>query len=185
MHKQTKINAEMRMIVVDWLVEVHQKYRLEPPTLHLSVNIFDRYLSVETIERSKLQLLGVTSLLLACKFEEIYPPTVKDCVYITDKAYTAQDVLDMEKHILDKLKFHLSVTTSYPFVQRFLHLLDASPTMRIAANYYSDRVLQEYDFLSFRPSLIASAAVCLAVNHSDIRVHDSVKTVMPGIVRTT
>jgi hypothetical protein len=170
------------MIVVDWLVEVHQKFRLEPATLHLCVSILDRYLSVEEVERSKLQLVGVTSLLLACKYEEIYPPLVKDCVYITDKAYTHQDILDMESHILYKLNFQLSAPTSYPFMQRFLVLLDASPTMETASNYYMDRVLQEHDFLKYRPSMVAAAAVCLAVNNPDVRFNDAMTADNPGVV---
>lgn len=92
MDRQADINEKMRAILVDWLVEVHLKFRLVPETLYLCVNIIDRYCSIAKVSRTKLQLLGVTSLFLACKHEEIYPPEVRDCVYITDRAYDRQEV---------------------------------------------------------------------------------------------
>ena len=77
MDKQTDINPRMRSILVDWLVEVHHKFKLETITLWLCMNILDRYLELEVVKRCDLQLVGVTSLLIACKFEEIYPPEVR------------------------------------------------------------------------------------------------------------
>jgi cyclin B len=167
MDGQPELNAMMRSILIDWIVEVHMKFRLLPETLYLSVNIIDRYLCLAEVPRKKLQLVGVTSLLLACKYEEIYPPEVKDCVYITDRAYTRQDVLDMEAHIVKTLKFHLTVATGYPFLLRFLHISKASTTIKNLANFYMERMLQEYGTLSYRPSVVAAASVSLAMNNPD------------------
>jgi len=85
---QTDINEKMRAILIDWLIDVQVKYKLAPETLFLTINYIDRYLSKESVHRTKLQLVGVASMLLACKFEEIWTPEVKDFVYITDFAYT-------------------------------------------------------------------------------------------------
>lgn len=88
------MNESMRAILVDWLVEVHAKFKLLPETLFLTVNIIDRFLTiVKPIKRAKLQLVGVTALLIATKYEEIYPPTIKDLVYITDNAYSKEEIL--------------------------------------------------------------------------------------------
>lgn len=92
MESQTHINERMRAILVDWLVEVHLKFKLVPETLYLTINLIDRYLEREEVSRPKLQLVGVTSLLIASKYEEIYPPELRDLVYICDRAYTKQDV---------------------------------------------------------------------------------------------
>mmetsp|Transcript_14874 Transcript_14874/g.10776 ORF Transcript_14874/g.10776 Transcript_14874/m.10776 type:complete len:103 (+) Transcript_14874:1018-1326(+) len=97
---QRDINEKMRAILIDWLVEVHLKFKLLPETLFLTVNLIDRYLGVVSIPRQKLQLVGVTCMLVACKYEEIYPPIVKDFVYITDNAYTKEEILEMEKSVL-------------------------------------------------------------------------------------
>ena len=69
--KQTDINEKMRIILVNWIIEVHFKFHLLSETLFICVNIIDRYLSKKDINRKYLQLLGVTSLFIACKYEEI------------------------------------------------------------------------------------------------------------------
>ena len=92
MESQSHINERMRAILVDWLVEVHLKFKLVPETLYLTINLIDRFLEREEVSRPKLQLVGVTSLLIASKYEEIYPPELRDLVYICDRAYTKQDV---------------------------------------------------------------------------------------------
>ena len=81
---QDDITEKMRTVLMDWLVEVHLKFKLGCSTLYITLNIIDRYLSKEKIMRKKLQLLGVSSMLIACKFEEIYAPEVRDFVYISD-----------------------------------------------------------------------------------------------------
>ena len=100
MAKQKDINDKMRAILIDWLIEVHYKFKLLPETLYLTVNIIDRYLERCVIPRSKLQLVGVTAMLISAKYEEIYAPEVRDFVYITDKAYTKEEILTMEYSIL-------------------------------------------------------------------------------------
>ena len=149
----------MRAILIDWLVEVHLKFKLQHPTLWLSVNILDRYLNKEIIHRNQLQLVGVTALLIAAKFEEIYPPEVRDCVYITDNAYDADDVLEMENSILVSLNYDLCVPTGYHFLVRYLTLINATDRIRFLANYYCERNLQEYETISQPPYKFAAAAV--------------------------
>ena len=100
MDLQDDINERMRSILIDWLVEVHLKFKLVPESLYLTVNLIDRYLEKDQVHRSKLQLIGVTAMLIACKYEEIYPPIVKDFVYITDHAYTKEDILEQERKML-------------------------------------------------------------------------------------
>jgi hypothetical protein len=92
MEGQPHINERMRSILVDWLVEVHLKFKLVPETLYLTINLIDRYLERKEVSRPKLQLVGVTSLLIASKYEEIYPPELRDLVYICDRAYTRTEV---------------------------------------------------------------------------------------------
>jgi Cyclin, N-terminal domain len=92
MESQPQINERMRSILVDWLIEVHLKFKLVPETLYLTINLIDRYLERREVTRPKLQLVGVTSLLIAAKYEEIYPPELRDLVYICDRAYTRNEV---------------------------------------------------------------------------------------------
>jgi Cyclin, N-terminal domain/Cyclin, C-terminal domain len=180
MEGQLELNGMMRSILVDWLVEVHIKFRLQQETLYLCVNIIDRYLCNRSVERGHLQLVGVTALLIACKYEEIYPPEVKDCVYITDRAYTRQNVLDMEADIVNALQFKMSVPTGYSFLQRFLHITKAPRSVQDLSNFYMEKMLQEYGMLNYRASLVAASVVCLAWSNPDvIELEDPV----PGVVR--
>ena len=177
----------MRAILVDWLVGVQMKFRLQPETLYLCVNIIDRYLSRTSVRRRRLQLLGVTALFVACKYEEIYPLEVKDCVYVTDRAFNRQDVIDMEFDIVMVLGFKMTVPTAYPFLQRFLHITNAPKMIRDLASFYTERMLQEYCMLNFRASMLASAAVCLAWNNptaiEDFE-EDGILDKLPKVVRT-
>lgn len=160
---QKDINNRMRGILVDWLVEVHYKFRLQPPTLWLCVNVLDRYLEKKSLLRNRLQLLGVTTLLVACKFEEIYPPEVRDCVYITDNAYSSEEVLAMEQSVLSVLDYQLCVPTGYHFLTRYLNIINAPDKIRHLAFYYAERNLQEPMFIDHKPSKLVSAALYAAL----------------------
>jgi cyclin B len=81
MKKQTDINENMREILVDWIVEVHYKYQMKGETLFLAISLIDRFLEKRHVMRNKLQLVGVAALLIAGKYEEVYPPRVADCTY--------------------------------------------------------------------------------------------------------
>jgi cyclin B len=78
-------------------MQVHYKLELLEETLFLTVNIIDRYLALEDVVRKKLQLVGVTAMLLACKYEEVSVPVVEDLILICDRAYTRADILEMVK----------------------------------------------------------------------------------------
>jgi cyclin B len=159
----------MRSILVDWLVEIHAKFKLIPQSLWLAVNLMDRYLETVQIARGKLQLVGVAALLIACKFEEIYPPEVNDCVYITDYAYDKKEILAMESAILKELNFQVCVPTGYHFLSRYLNCIQASDRTRLVAYYYAERNMQEADMLLVLPHKFAAAAVYAALKQANWR----------------
>ena len=97
MEMQEDINEQMRAILIDWLVEVHYRFRLKSETLFQTVWIIDTYLSLVEITRAKLQLLGIASLLISCKSQEIYYPQLNEFIDITDGAYVKKELIDMEK----------------------------------------------------------------------------------------
>ena len=106
---QTDINGRMRQILVSWLWEVNEAFKLETRTFFLGVAYLDRYLATTTITRARLQLLGMTALFVASKVEEVYAPMIRDFVYISDKAYNEAQVIAMEKDLLQVLDFELCV----------------------------------------------------------------------------
>jgi len=163
MHRQTDITANMRSILVDWLVEVAEEYHLHCETLFLAVNYIDRFLSVMAVQRSKLQLVGTSAMFIAAKFEEIYPPEVNEFVYITDDTYTTQQVLRMEHLLLKVLTFDVAVPTTHTFTNRFLKQLHADDRTVSLAMYLSELSLLDGEvFLQYVPSIVAASAVCLS-----------------------
>ncbi|KAF2573018.1 hypothetical protein F2Q70_00000963 [Brassica cretica] len=162
MMQQVDLNEKMRAILIDWLIEVHDKFDLMKETLFLTVNLIDRFLSNKAVMRKKLQLVGLVALLLACKYEEVSVPVVEDLVLISDKAYARNDVLDMEKTMLSTLQFNVSLPTQYPFLKRFLKAAQADKKCEMLASFLIELALVEYEMLRFQPSLLAATAVYTA-----------------------
>ncbi|KAI3951982.1 hypothetical protein MKW92_022636 [Papaver armeniacum] len=164
---QKDINASMRAILVDWLVEVAEEYRLIPDTLYLTINYIDRYLSGNAMNRQQLQLLGVASMMIASKYEEICAPQVEEFCYITDNTYFKEEVLQMESNVLNYLKFEMTAPTPKCFLRRFIQVAQggnevSSLLLECLANYVAELSLLEYGMLGYAPSLIAASAVFLA-----------------------
>lgn len=162
MSKQDFVNEKMRTILIDWLVEVHLKFKMVPESLYMTVSIIDRYLELKQVRRSKLQLVGVASLLIAAKYEEIYPPELRDLVYITDRAYNKKEILEMESEIVNSLEYEFTVPTVHTFLCRYLKAAHADRTMVQLACYLTERTLQEYSMLRFLPSKLAATAVYIS-----------------------
>lgn len=166
MKKQPDITTSMRSILVDWLVEVGEEYKLQNETLYLAVNYIDRFLSSMSVLRGKLQLVGTAAMLLASKFEEIYPPEVAEFVYITDDTYTKKQVLRMEHLVLKVLSFDLAAPTINQFLTQYVLNQLVSKQVESLAMYLGELSLVESEtFLKYLPSQIAAAAYTLA-NHT-------------------
>ncbi|XP_076926172.1 cyclin-A2-1-like [Bidens hawaiensis] len=164
---QQEITQQMRSILIDWLVEVCEEYGLASETFYLTVALTDIYLSKKCIGKRRLQLVGITCMLIASKYEEICAPRVQEFCFITDGTYTRAEVLDMEHQILDVLSFQLSVPTIKKFLRRFLLAAQSSykaPVIELEflANYIAELTQTEYSFIKFLPSLIAASSVYLA-----------------------
>lgn len=166
MLKQPDITSSMRTILVDWLIEVAEEYKLHAETLFLAVSYVDRFLSSMSVVRGKLQLVGTAALLIASKFEEIYPPDVREFVYITDDTYTQKQVIRMEHLVLKVLSFNLAAPTVHYFLLRFTDISKAPDTVKYLAQYLCELSLLEDDpYLQYLPSMVAGASLCLA-NHT-------------------
>ncbi|WOH06341.1 hypothetical protein DCAR_0625767 [Daucus carota subsp. sativus] len=136
---QPEINEKMRAILVDWLIEVHNKFELMPETLYLTINIVDRYLATKSVARKELQLVGISSMLLASKYEEIWAP---------------------EKKILSRLEWNLTVPTPYVFLVRFIKAsIPNEPAVENMAYFLAELGLMNYATVMYCPSMLAASAV--------------------------
>ncbi|KAK1579002.1 hypothetical protein Q3G72_034853 [Acer saccharum] len=164
---QHDITQSMRGILVDWLVEVSEEYKLEPDTLYLTVYLIDWFLSQNYIERQRLQLLGITCMMISSKYEEICAPRIEEFCFITDNTYSRDEVLKMESRVIKFLGFQLFAPTAKTFLRRFLRAAQASyksPSLELEylANFLAELSLVDYGFLNFLPSVIAASSVFLA-----------------------
>ncbi|CAK8543044.1 unnamed protein product [Lathyrus sativus] len=168
MDSQPEINDKMRAILIDWLVDVHTKFELSPEALYLTINIIDRFLAISLVSRRELQLVGISAMLMASKYEEIWPPEVHDFVCLSDRAYTHEQILIMEKTILGKLEWTLTVPTPFVFLVRFLKAASVSlppsdqAVFENMAHFLSELGMMHYATLMYSPSLMAAAAVYAA-----------------------
>jgi len=162
MEWQTEINSKMRSILVDWLVEVHLKCRLRKETLFLCVNIIDRFLSKKTVSRRRLQLIGVTALFIAAKFEEIHAPEVRDFVYMCDNAYSRDEILNTEVSMLSSLKFRVACPTVVHFLEPLCKISQCCELQHNMAQYIAELAVMELIMIQYSPSQIAAACLLLS-----------------------
>ncbi|XP_024991874.1 putative cyclin-A3-1 [Cynara cardunculus var. scolymus] len=164
---QKDVTVGMREVLVDWLVEVAEEYKLVSDTLFLTVSYIDRFLSSHSLSRNKLQLLGVSSMLVASKFEEISPPHVEDYCYITDNTYTKEEVVQMEGDLLKYLNSELNNPTPKTFLRIFIRAaqedsLLSCPSFEFLSWFLVELSLLDYSCLRFLPSMVAASAIFLA-----------------------
>ena len=162
MSKQIDINYKMRAILIDWLIDVHIKYKLRPQTMYITVMLIDRYLEKNQTDRLHLQLVGVTAMFIACKYEEIYPPEMDNFVYITDGAYVRSDVLKMEKKMLESLNFDVTFPTMWNIFETFKIKLNLDDKTFKMAWFMMELCLMNYHTLKFKMSHLVAGAILIA-----------------------
>ncbi|KAL2477313.1 putative cyclin-A3-1 [Forsythia ovata] len=164
---QTDITPSMREILVDWLVEVAEEFKLVSDTPYLTVNYIDRYLSSHDLSRNKLQLLGVSCMLVAAKYEEISPPHVEEYCYMTDNSYSKEEVVHMEMDVLKFLNFEMGDPTTKTFLRIFMKAAQEKPPFSkmqfdFLCCYIAELSLLDYHCVRFIPSTIAASAIFLS-----------------------
>ena len=168
---------------MDWLIEVHSQFKLLQETLYMTIYIIDKFLQVKpvlvdlwdflncnvsqvegfAIRRNKLQLVGVSAMFIASKVEEMYAPEINDFVYITDNAYTAAEIRQMELRMLNTLGFNFSRPLPLHFLRRNSKAGDVDVLQHTVAKYLIEMSLLEYDMAHVPPSLMAAAALFLSL----------------------
>jgi len=163
MKRQPTLNRAMRLLLVDWMVEVQQQLEFSHEVLYLSVKLLDLYLNSRKVEKEKLQLLGGAAMFIACKFEERMPPIIDDFIYVSDSAYDRKELIKMEIDILKTVKFDIGMPLSYTFLRRYSKCIKADMKFLTLARYILELSLQDYSFAYVRDSIKACAALYLAM----------------------
>ncbi|KAL4811227.1 cyclin-like protein [Aspergillus unguis] len=159
---QPDLEWKMRGILVDWLIEVHTRFRLLPETLFLAVNIIDRFLSAEVVALDRLQLVGVAAMFIASKYEEVLSPHVANFSHVADETFSDKEILDAERHILATLEYNMSYPNPMNFLRRISKADNYDIQTRTLGKYLMEISLLDHRFLGFPQSQIGAAAMYLA-----------------------
>ncbi|KHN98511.1 G2/mitotic-specific cyclin-B [Metarhizium album ARSEF 1941] len=162
MSHQDDLEWKTRGILIDWLIEVHTRFHLLPETLFLAVNIIDRFLSAKVVQLDRLQLVGITAMFIASKYEEVLSPHVENFKRITDNGFSEAEILSAERFLLSTLNYDLSYPNPMNFLRRVSKADNYDIQSRTIGKYLIEISLLDHRFMSFRPSHCAAAAMYLA-----------------------
>lgn len=162
MDQQTEIQWSMRSVLMDWVVQVHQRFNLLPETLFLTVNYIDRFLSCKIVSLGKLQLVGATAIFVAAKYEEVQCPTISEIIYMVDGGYSADELLKAERFMLSMLQFELGWPGPMSFLRRISKADDYDLETRTVAKYFLEVTIMDERFVGCTPSFLAAGAHCMA-----------------------
>ncbi|KND90460.1 G2/mitotic-specific cyclin-B [Tolypocladium ophioglossoides CBS 100239] len=162
MSHQDDLEWKTRGILVDWLIEVHTRFHLLPETLFLAVNIIDRFLSEKVVQLDRLQLVGITAMFIASKYEEVLSPHVENFKRITDNGFSEAEILSAERFVLSTLNYSLSYPNPMNFLRRVSKADNYDIQSRTIGKYLMEISLLDHRFMAYRPSHAAAAAIYLA-----------------------
>ncbi|KAM3435923.1 hypothetical protein MY4824_004585 [Beauveria thailandica] len=162
MQHQDELEWSTRGILVDWLIEVHTRFHLLPETLFLAVNIVDRFLSKKVIQLDNFQLVGITAMFIASKYEEVLSPYIGNFKRITNDGFTEEEILSAERFVLSTLDYDLSYPNPMNFLRRVSKADNYDIQSRTIGKYLTEISLLDHRFMAFRPSHVAAAAMYLS-----------------------
>jgi G2/mitotic-specific cyclin 1/2 len=162
MDHQEDLEWKMRGILVDWLIEVHTRFHLLPETLFLAVNIIDRFLSAKVVQLDRLQLVGVTAMFIASKYEEVLSPHVANFRHVADDGFTEAEILSAERYVLTALNYDLSYPNPMNFLRRISKADNYDIQTRTLGKYLMEISLLDHRFMNYLPSHVAAASMFLA-----------------------
>lgn len=162
MDHQDNLQWNLRGILVDWLIEVHTRFHLLPETIFLAVNIIDRFLSARIVELDRLQLVGITAMFIASKYEEVLSPHVGNFKHIADNGFTEAEILRAERFVLSALEYDLGYPNPMNFLRRISKADNYDIQTRTIGKYFLEISLLDHNFMPYQPSHIAAASMYLA-----------------------
>ena len=154
MNQQQDLNAHFRAILIDWLVEVHHKFKFKEETLYQTIWIIDTYLSLETVLKTKFQLVGTAALMISCKENEIYYPRVGNLIEIVDNDYTKEELIKMEYDILKKLQFNIISPSPLDFYNIISKAFKFDLKQYLLGKYFLESCLLDYQLIRYSASVI-------------------------------
>lgn len=155
MNNQNEINEKMREILVDWLIEIHNQFHFKRKTLFQTILIIDLYLSQKIIHTVQLQLLGTACLLISCKGNEIFVPSIDQFLGLASNQYSKKELLRMELLVMQTLNFEIFYPTCEEYFNIISTVYNFNKVQHHFGEYFLDSSLIDYKMLKNPPSTIA------------------------------
>lgn len=162
MDHQENLRWDLRGVLVDWLIEVHTRFHLVPETIFLAVNIIDRFLSTKIVELDRLQLVGITAMFIASKYEEVLSPHIHNFKHVADDGFSEEEILKAERYVLAALNYDLSYPNPINFLRRISKADNYDIQTRTVAKYLLEISLLDHRFMKYQPSHLAAGSMYLA-----------------------
>ena len=164
------INEKHRAVVVEWLSYVNHYFGLSNETLFLCVNIMDRYISKKIISLDIYQLVGISSYLIASKYEDREAPSIEELIYISKNIYSHTDIVSMEKEILTTLNFEIFSVSPYQFFSYFYIISEINNKKLFHLGHLILEIcLLNIEIMSYSQSLLAIGALLIAKKCLEIK----------------
>ncbi|EJW04652.1 hypothetical protein EDEG_01143 [Edhazardia aedis USNM 41457] len=157
---QNDVTFHMRCLLIDWLIEVHYKLMFVQETLYLTINIIDRFLGSYEVPKNKLQLLGVTSLFVACKYEEVAPPNIETFISLCDT--DCKELWLVERYVLQKLDYTLDMPSPLNFIRVLSKADNYNEEVRLMAKYLLEITFFDLKLNAVRFSLRAVTSMYIS-----------------------
>ena len=157
------INEKHRGVVIEWLSYINHYFNKSNETLFLSVNIMDRYTSKKRISLDIYQLVGISSFLIASKYEDINSPPIDKLIYISKNIYNHDDIVSMEKEILSTLNYDIFFVSPFHFFS-FFYIVSETNNKQLfyLGNLILEICLLNTEIMSYSQSLLAISVIHIA-----------------------
>jgi G2/mitotic-specific cyclin 1/2 len=157
-----EITWKMRTSLIDWVIQLHYAFKFCLETLYLTINIIDRFLSVRQVSNTYLPLVGIASLFIAAKYEEIIVPSIEQILKAANNCNTPEEVFIVERCILKELEFDLNFPSPLNFLRRISKADEYEMFARTLSKFFMELSLMNNKFLHYLPSQITAASMYLS-----------------------
>uniref|UniRef100_A0A0A9X1T9 G2/mitotic-specific cyclin-B n=1 Tax=Lygus hesperus TaxID=30085 RepID=A0A0A9X1T9_LYGHE len=164
--KNFRTNIKSRNIVVDWLIHVHDRYKLAQTVLHKTVSLMDDYSSKRHVGNNSLQLVGIACMSLTVKNAGTHIDS-GTLVELCGSYFSKEDLHDMEIDVIQMAQFDLNRPVCPQFLLVVNEYFDFPTRIMTVSKYFLDLWLFHHDFVRYRTSVLASSAILFAFHAMD------------------
>lgn len=180
---QGMIHQNKRTYIVDWIVQIHNQFNLKCETLYLTLKIFDNHIVnsgahpefiYQLQQNDFLRLIASTCIFISSKYEEIYPPSIKDLLVMFN--FNKMAILEYEGKVMNSIQFNLTMPSSYSFLEcYFLNDETLDLNQKCLSNFLLHLSLHDSRHIIVQPSKISAASILVVKKLHDIQ-NDNVWT---------